>query len=80
MTGAGALAALARHTDVLHRCGPARHRLEASVAELCALPGAQRDAALRGMLAAAIAAAVASTGGPPRDPVPQDGAGFTRIG
>ena len=79
VTGAGVRAALARHTDVLHRCGSARHRLETSAAELCALPGAQRDPALRGMLAAAIAAAVASTGSSPRDPVPQDGAGFTRI-
>jgi hypothetical protein len=80
VTGAGVRAALARHTDVLHRCGSARHRLEACVAALCALPGAQRDSALRGMLATAIAAAVASTGRSPRDPVPQDAAGFTRIG
>jgi hypothetical protein len=80
VTGAGALAALARRTDVLHRCGSARHRLEASVAELCALPGAQRDSALWGMLATAIAAAAATTGSSPRDPVPQDGAGSTRIG
>ncbi len=78
VTGAGVRAAMSRHTDVLHRCGSARHRLEACVAELCTPPGAQRDTALRGMLAAALAAAVASTGGSPRDPVPRDGAGVTR--
>jgi hypothetical protein len=60
VTGAGPRASLARHLDVLHRWGSARHRLEASVAALHGLPEAQRDPALRGALAAAIDAAVAA--------------------
>jgi hypothetical protein len=73
VTGAGTLAALARHLDLLHRRGSVRRRLEVSVAALRALPGPQRDAALQGALAAASAVAVApaSTGSSPHDSVPE---------
>src|SRR3954468_22437073 len=55
VTGTGPLAAVARALDPVHRCGPARHRLEASVDALRGLPARPRDAALREILAAAIA-------------------------
>jgi hypothetical protein len=84
VTGTGARASLARRLDAVHRAGPARHRLEASVAALHALPEERRDPALRAALAAAITAAVASTGGSPRgtagtgDAVPSTTAGGAR--
>jgi len=58
VTGAGPLAALARHLDPVHRRGAARHRLEGAVAVLRVLPAARRDPALHAALAAAIAAAL----------------------
>jgi hypothetical protein len=67
VTGAGALASLARHLDPVHRRGPASWCLQASVAVMRALPDAQRDAALHGALAAAIAAAVDSSSRSPHD-------------
>jgi hypothetical protein len=57
VTGAGPLAALARHLDGMHRLGPAMRRVDLSVAALRALPEQQRDRALHATLAAAIAAA-----------------------
>jgi hypothetical protein len=72
VTGAGTLASVARHLDLLYRRGPACRCLEASVAVLRALPEAQRDSGLRGALATAITAAVASTGRSPRDRGPAD--------
>jgi hypothetical protein len=67
VTGAGALASLARHLDPVHRRGTAYRCLEKSVVVLRALPEARRDSALQGALAAAMEAAVASTGRPRRD-------------
>jgi hypothetical protein len=67
VTGAGALASLARHLDVVHRWGSGRHCLEASIAALHALPEAERDSALQGALAAAIA--VSAVESSPRPPV-----------
>jgi len=55
VTGTGPLAAVARALDPVHRCGPARHRPEASVEALRGLPARPRDAALQEILAAAIA-------------------------
>jgi len=55
--GAGTRAALARRLDALHRYGPGRRRLELSILALRELPEPQRDPALRGALAAALAAA-----------------------
>ncbi|GAB3308215.1 hypothetical protein GCM10027451_17010 [Geodermatophilus aquaeductus] len=57
VTGTGFLAGLARWLEPLHRQGPGRHRLDTAVTALTALPGPRRDAALRGTLAAAVAAA-----------------------
>jgi hypothetical protein len=62
--GNGPLAALARRLDPLHRCGAARRGLEASVAAMRALPEPQRDAALRAVLGAAIAATSGVPGSP----------------
>jgi hypothetical protein len=55
VTGDGLLAELARRTDGAHRRGPGRRRLEAAVSAVCTPPGADRDAALRHLLAAAVA-------------------------
>jgi len=55
--GDGPLAALARHLDPLYRRGAALRCLAVSVTALRALPRAQRDAALRAALAAAVVAA-----------------------
>jgi hypothetical protein len=78
VTGTGPLAALARRLDPLHRCGAGRRRLDVAVAALEPLPGPRRDAALRSVLAAAIAAALsaASTTRPPIDsPTGPEGVG-----
>lgn len=61
VTGAGPLAALARHLGPLHWQGVGRRRLEVSLAALGELPESQRDTALRAALAAALAAAFAPT-------------------
>ncbi|MGY1694687.1 MULTISPECIES: hypothetical protein [unclassified Geodermatophilus] len=58
LTGTGPLAALARELDPLVRRGPVQRRLNASITALTALPGPRRDAALRGTLTAAVAAAL----------------------
>jgi hypothetical protein len=57
VTGAGPMAAVARHLNRLYRRGGGRRHLEASVEALRVLPAPQRDAALIATLAAAIAAA-----------------------
>jgi hypothetical protein len=64
VTGDGPLAALARHLDALHRQGAGRRRLDLSLVALRELPEAQRDTALRAVLAAALAAALAPTRSP----------------
>jgi hypothetical protein len=50
---------VARHLDLLHRLGPGQRRLDVAVAALRTLPASDRDAALQGVLTAAIAAATA---------------------
>lgn len=53
---AGPRSGPARWLDALHRRGTARNRLGAIVAQLSALPGDHRDAALQATLAGAVAA------------------------
>ena len=67
VTGAGPLAALARHLDMLHWQGAGRRRLELSLCALEELPESQRDTALRAALAAALAVALAPTRAPAVD-------------
>src|SRR5918997_57571 len=67
VTGAGPLAALARHLDMLHWQGVGRRRLELSLAALGELPQAQRHTALRAAMAAALAVALAPTRPPAVD-------------
>jgi hypothetical protein len=55
VTGSGVRARLARRLDPLYRRGPARIRMEATIAGLHALPPDRRDIALREVLAAAVA-------------------------
>ena len=62
VAGTGPLAGVARCLDLLHRLGPAQRRLDVAIAALGRLPESERDAALLGVLTAAIAAATASAG------------------